>query len=329
MIAKLETYARQLTIIKFPYTNVIGIARSLLALGTLLTLLLNDVSVLVPVADGKVLNPLLNPPVPINAYNFYLLLGIEHINIMKMIAILILLLVISGYLPQITCFFHWWVSVSFLLFSSAVDGGDQITANLTLLLIPLCLTDPRINHWRKAEVKERVGSLVGVFSVWLIRLQVAAIYFHAAVGKIPVEEWINGTALYYWFYHSAFGMPGWLEYIMYPLLSNFFFISIATFGVMLFELVLLLGLTMNTRQRLLLLPAGLLFHFSIILFHGIFSFFFAIATGLILYLYPVNRFVEFKIPRLRYVQKRNLQSEQISGHHVPVYSGESVGAHHQ
>lgn len=324
MIMKLETYAHQLTVKKFPYTNVIGIGRSLLALGTLLTLLLNDVSVFVPIADGEVLNPLLSPPIPINSYNFYLLLGISNIWIMKFVAIGILLLVISGFYPQITCWFHWWVSASFLLFSSAVDGGDQITSNLTLLLIPLCLTDPRKNHWLKVEVKERVWSLFGIFSVWIIRIQVAAIYFHAAVGKVPVEEWINGTALYYWFYHSSFGMPAWLEYIMYPFLSNFFFISLATFSVMIFELVLLLGLTMNPRRRLFLLPVALSFHFAIILFHGIFSFFFAIAAGLVLYLYPVNKFITFKIPRLNYAKDKSHQPEQISSYHVAAHSSEPV-----
>ncbi|HMO38476.1 MAG TPA: hypothetical protein PKC76_00600 [Saprospiraceae bacterium] len=328
MIAKTENRIRRLTLRQFPYTNIVGIGRSLLALGTLLTLLFNDISILVPMADGEILNPLLSSPIRINSYNFYLLLGIEHIYIMKAVAVLILLLVISGFYPQITCFLHWWVSVSFLLFSSAIDGGDQITANLTLLLIPLCLTDPRRNHWLRVERKERIWSLFGIFAIWGIRLQVAAIYFHAAVGKLPVEEWTNGTALYYWFYHSTFGMPPWLEYIMYPLLSNFFFVTVATFSVIILELILMLGLTMNVRQRLRLLPVALSFHFAIILFHGIFSFFFAIAAGLILYLYPVYKHFTFKTPKLRYAKSESHQHQPVSDYHNPVYTGEPIRLDH-
>jgi len=30
--------------------------------------------------------------------------------------------------------------------------------------------------------------------------------FACFVGKLFVEEWINGTAVYYWFTHSYFGV---------------------------------------------------------------------------------------------------------------------------
>jgi hypothetical protein len=43
------------------------------------------------------------------------------------------------------------------------------------------------------------------------------------------------------------------------------------------------------------LVVGLVFHFSILVLHGLFSFFFSIVAALILYLYPLNKPIDFKL----------------------------------
>lgn len=294
---QLELYLENWTSHNYVYTPVIGLARSVIAMGTLLTLLSNKISYLMPqLADGTILNPLLNPMSPVNKYNFFLILGTENVVIMKWLAILFLLAVILGYLPQVTSFLHWWISISFVFFSAIIDGGDQIAAVLTFLLIPLCLTDPRANHWSRHAFERRSPlNLVGLFSHTLIRLQVAIIYLHAATGKFVVTEWMNGTAIYYWFSHSVFGMQPWLEAISFPILKNDITVTLLTYSVLIFELTLFLAFTMSKRIRLRLLPFALAFHFFIILYHGIFSFFFSIAAGLIIYLTPLSlEFVKIK-----------------------------------
>lgn len=281
-----EAYLQQLALLKYPYTNVLGLSRSLLALGLFLTLLFTPIEYIVTsLTDGTLLNPLLNPRIPLNNYNFFLLFGLEQAGTMKIVAMAVLLLVISGYFPQLTCWLHWWVALSFMLCSSAIDGGDQIHANLALLLIPLCLTDPRRNHWHNPDLRRKSPlNFIGIFSVWMVRLQMAVIYFHASVGKYEVPEWSNGTAIYYWFYHSVFGMPKYLEPITLPFLQNSFLVAALTYSVLVFEIVLAAALLMAPKKRRILLVFAISFHFFIVLYHGIFSFFFSVAAGLIIYL---------------------------------------------
>lgn len=293
---KINRQIEELTLKYFPYTNVVGLSRSIIALGTLLTILLNPLSNLFHrTIDNEVINPLLNPIIPINEFNFFTIIGFENILIMKWIAILILLFIISGYFVKITSILHWWISLSFLYFSSIIDGGDQIAAIITFLLIPLCLTDSRNNHWKNIQPFSSSKNILGLFSIWIIRLQVAIIYFHAATGKFFVAEWTKGTALYYWFNHSVFGMPIWFSSTINSILSNHIVISILTYSVLLFEILLFLAITSSIKYRKRILPFAISFHLGIIIFHGIFSFFFSISAALILYLYPTYQPLNFKL----------------------------------
>lgn len=294
---RMENNLRNVVINRNVHTNVLGIGRSILAFGTFLTLLLNPVTnFLYQLEDNSFMNPLLNPMTPINKFNFFLLLGSENIFIMKTIAVIILAVVISGYFIKITSLLHWWICLSFLLFSSAIDGGDQIASNITLLLIPVCLFDNRKNHW---DIKKKHSAspinLIPISFIFLIRLQVAIIYFHSAVGKFPSKEWINGTALFYWFNHSVFGMPTYLEPITNYFLSKNYVILPLTFSVFVFELILFLALGMEYEKRKYLFIPAVIFHLLIIQYLGIFSFFFSITAGLIFLLLDINQEIKIKI----------------------------------
>ena len=294
-ISRIEERLRSITYNHFPYSNVVGVSRSLLALGTLLTLLFNSSATLIQRnIEGTPFNPMLDPAEKINQFNFFLLLGVEYFDLMRIAAILILMLVISGYYIKISCLLHWWISISFFFSSSVIDGGDQIAAVLSFFLIPLCLTDKRKNHWENIEPYISSKNLFGIFSVFLIRLQVAFIYLHAAVGKFEVEEWMNGTALYYWLNHSFFGSSDHLLPWINTILRYDWIVTMSTYGVLAFELALFLALAASKRYRKTLLPWAIAFHFLIIIFHGIFSFFFSIVAGLIIYLYPTNEPLQLK-----------------------------------
>ncbi|WP_163397353.1 sporulation-delaying protein SdpB family protein [Flavobacterium fluviatile] len=296
MIEKINERIRTLCLKFFPYTNTVGLARSIVAMGTLLTLIANPISILFhKKIDGTIINPLLNPVQPINQYNFFTLLGFDNIVYMKGLAILILLMTISGYFMKITSLLHWWISISFLYFSSIIDGGDQIASILSFLLIPFCLTDPRKNHWQYMEPIDSAKNIIGLFSIWIIRIQVALIYYHASFGKLTVAEWVNGTAIYYWFNHSVFGMPTGMSIWMNQLMSNPLIVSFLTYGVIVLEILLFLGLTASVKYRKIMLYIGIVFHLFIIMYHGIFSFFFSICAALILFLYPTYQSINFKL----------------------------------
>lgn len=292
----LNNNLKEFALKNFPYTNVLGLSRSIIALGTLLSLLTNSSNILMQKTDtGEYLNPLINPIADINKFNFFLLFGVDKFDIMRYLAIFLLSLVMSGYFIKITSIFHWWISISFFLSSSVIDGGDQIALILSFLLIPICLTDERKNHWNNIEPYSKPKNIIAIVAVNLIRIQIAVIYFHAAVGKFDIPEWRNGTAVYYWLNHSFFGMPGYLADPMNYMMSNKWVVSILTYSVLIGEIALFLCLTTSKKVRKIIFPFAILFHFLIIIYHGIFSFFFSIVGGLIIYLIPINSPLNFKL----------------------------------
>lgn len=199
------------------------------------------------------------------------------------------MLVMSGYFPQITCVIQWYLTYSYLNVGLDVEGGDQIISNLSLLLIPICLTDRRINHWHKhvffkgTQTSNQVRSMVAYFWFLLIKVQIAVIYFHAATGKFSSPQWVNGTAVYYWVNHPVFGMQNWLHPVMDPLLLNPYTVFYITRGVVFFELTLAISFFFNPKWFRKLFILAVTFHFAIVLLHGLFSFFISMSGALVLF----------------------------------------------
>jgi antimicrobial peptide system SdpB family protein len=285
-----------------PWTNVYGLARTILALGTLLTLLLNDTATLF-MPNGMVQKESL-PPF-ISTINFFFLFPTDSLDMARWIAIVILLAVLSGWRPQVTGIFHWWVSFSFATACVTVDGGDQVTQVMTLFLLPITFTDTRKWHWSlisfnkeldKDNIRHKILSLIALSYYFAIRFQVAIIYFHASASKFKVDEWVNGTVFYYWSSHPVFGLNDVFKPVLMPLISNSFVVLSITWGTLVLETLLFMGLVMNKKWWRILLIFGLSFHLMIIFVHGLVSFFFAMAGSLVLYLRPIEQ--EFNIPNL-------------------------------
>ncbi len=278
------------------YNNVMASARSLIALSLLLTLLINPIDNCFLQIGGDSANSLMKIDSLINRFNFFFLFGFKNLQIMYWVAILVLCLVILGVYPRFTCLVHWWVQYSFINSSSAVEGGDQIASNLLLLLIPIYILDSRKSHWINLN-KSDISFYKLIFSnMWFkfIRLQMAVIYFHAAIGKFNVQEWANGTAIYYWLNDPFFKMPDYLEGITNLLLSNSIIITMVTWGSILLELLLFTGLFMEKKYRKYLFVLGICFHFSILLYFGLVSFFISISGGLVMYLCSMDEPIDFK-----------------------------------
>ncbi len=256
------------------WTNNVGLSRSLIAFALMMTVLFNDNSYLF---DKEIINKL-NFDV-INLYTYF------EPSVVKIITILILLMVISGYYPRFTALLHWLVTYSFSSTSVVVDGGDQIASIMTFLLIPILLTDSRKNHWLKKQENISFNrKIVPYFFFFLIQLQASFIYFHAAVGKFKVLEWLNGTAVYYWLNNNLFGVnDSFLPYVNLFLTNPFIVVTI-TWGVLVLELLLSSMLFIsNLRFKLVFMILGIIFHFLILLAHGLVSFFLIMSATLILY----------------------------------------------
>jgi len=273
------------------WTNVYGLGRSLLATATALTLALNESAVLFrPLAGALSDPPYCGEALP--QAGIFCLLS-PHLDLARWIAVGLLVVVASGWRPRFTGVVHWWIASALQTSASTVDGGDQCAAVLTLVLIPITLTDDRRWHWHARAPStlrgwEEVKRLIAANCAALMRLQIAGIYYHAAVGKVHVTEWADGTAVYYWLTHPLFGVNSILAPFIRPLLLNPLTVSMMTWGVIVVELFLMMGLVATRAVRKVLLVFGILLHVSIMILQGLGTFSLTMFGALVLYLWPLD-----------------------------------------
>jgi antimicrobial peptide system SdpB family protein len=266
-------------------TSIIGFARSLLALGLLLTLLFNNINVLIPAHYVATLN---QHSMQFRG-NFFFLLSPSHLNITRLLAVSVLILIISGYYMQVTSILHCWITASFILTRSAYLGGDSINMLLTLLLIPVCIFDKRKNHWDTYHPENNNFYFIQNLFLFFIKIQVAFIYADSVFLKLHVKEWRDGTVIYYWFNHNFFGLNAPFSNILKSLIERLpFSVSIA-WGTLLFEALMSVGFLFPGKVKWVLLKCGIIFHFIILLIHGFALLFFAMSAALFLYLYPAKK----------------------------------------
>jgi antimicrobial peptide system SdpB family protein len=276
-----------------PWTNVYGLARTILATGTFLVLTFNSTDVLFfsfasTNASGNF---------SIKDIGLFYLLGYNLLWLSKTLSLIALSLVIIGWKPRLTGILHWYISYSFFTACPIIDGGDQVISIITLLLIPVTLLDQRKWHWNlpKHIYSQTTGEDFKRLFTWsmflIIRIQVAVIYFHSAIAKMEVTEWINGTDTYYWFVNPIHGAATWLRPFVYDVMSSASSVVLITWGTIILELILAVSIFM-TRGKFtwkILLISGITLHFGIVIIHGLISFFCAMSASLILYLYPLYK----------------------------------------
>lgn len=292
-----------------------GIARSIIAFGTLLTLITNNPKLLFNTTYARLNGRMSFFPFFDSYLNLFNALKSYTPYLPVAIASLILITTIIGYRPRFTGILHWWVSFSFVTSGVLIDGGDQIASNLTLMLIPITLFDNRKSHWQRVTEEDTTRystfkNITCYFIFLIIRLQICFIYLHASIGKLPVNEWADGTAVYYWLSDPYFGMNSWQAFLLKPFIINHAFVLVATWGIMAIELLLFMGIVMDKKYYPKLFIVGVLMHLSFLVFLGLFSFFFAITGGLVLYLLvPYNQSIEIINFRMRKIKIAKYESQ--------------------
>ncbi|NER11321.1 hypothetical protein [Muriicola jejuensis] len=125
----------------------------------------------------------------------------------------------------------------------------------------------------------------------MISIQICVVYFHSAIAKFGVEEWRNGTAVYYWATHNIFGVNTSFISAVRDLLAMKLVVMLLTWGALFLEILFFgwIFIRSNKWNWLLFLLMGFSFHFLIIFFHGLFSFFFSMLGAIILYYIPKHK----------------------------------------
>ncbi|MFV7236017.1 sporulation-delaying protein SdpB family protein [Flavobacterium sp. ZB4R12] len=272
------------------WTNWLGISRSLLSFSLLMTLLFNNKLTLF-------YSGIQNENYPkFSNIEFNLFSWFNNLETGVIISVIILTFVMIGIFPKYTCIPHWFVTYSFSITSACNDGGDQVASIITLLLIPICLLDTRRWHWSKTQSEKTfIARTIATLSYFLICFQIFVIYFFASVGKFKMEEWKNGTAIYYWLTQPLFGATNFykpfIDLILFsPILTTFF-----NWSVLFLELIIAFSLfSTNKKYRGVILIIGITFHFFILLFLGIVTFSITMSACLILFLISKNNNYEYR-----------------------------------
>ncbi|TQC44426.1 hypothetical protein EEB14_37520 [Rhodococcus sp. WS4] len=276
-----------------PWTDTVGLARSLLAVGAALTLIASS-------PDSVFSYRLGTGPTPVcdgakNALAFCLVPR-DQVLVPYLGAIAVLLLAASGWRPRITAIPQWYVHLSLFLGMSAPDGGDQLAAILSLLLVPVSLTDDRTWHWARQPARSdgmpsrRFQWRLAIATTFLItaKIQIAVVYFQAGVAKLSHSEWADGTAFYYWSTDPAFGVPAWIAGPVRAVVESPYLVVWLAWLPMALEIVLAVGVFVAVPARKYLLAAAVTFHLSIALLMGLWSFAFTMWAAVPLLLGPVG-----------------------------------------
>ncbi len=262
------------------WTLNLGLARSLIALCTLLSLLFNNTETLF----------FFEQKLEDDSLGFSIFSLFDHQGVAIFLSCLILVWVISGYLPKYSAIPHWWVTFSYWDTVSIIEGGDQIAAILTLLMIPVLLCDNRLNHWSTTSPNAGYYSkTISFFSYLIIYLQVSFLYLQAAIGKMFVAEWIDGTAVYYWVYDTNFGMNDSLLELFSFAFKSSVMITLMTWGTLLIEMLLGVAILISNQfVRKIIFLSGISLHLLIGFTFGLWSFSLAMVGILIIYFYGQN-----------------------------------------
>lgn len=281
-----------------PWAAGYGLARTLLALGTLGTLVFSDAATLFREVATVGRYPLCQG---VNAGGAFCLVSPDHYDTVRWLCCLVLVVAASGWRPRFTAIPHAYVAFSVFTGISIPDGGDQITWILTLLIAFVAVGDSRRWHWQPSPLLEKPESrhhalwaLLGTSAIVLARIQMAVLYFQSCVAKLPHAEWADGSALYYWVNNYDFGAPNWLRPALGAVVNEPLGVAAMTWGPLVLEIALAAALLMPQRVRWMLLPAGILFHLFIAVVMGLWSFAIAMWAGLLLLLSPLGHDPDFK-----------------------------------
>ncbi|WP_170837653.1 sporulation-delaying protein SdpB family protein [Actinopolyspora xinjiangensis] len=252
------------------HTPLLGVARCLLASGTLLALMVTPTTHLFYVSAARPTGLVCDGVA--GYFGLFCLVPTQYLELARWTAVTILLVVAVGWRPRITGILHWWVSFSFYSSTNVMDGGDQVAAVITLLLIPICLTDNRRWHWyQNTEYRKdlSVGRVVSHMTLLLIWVQTSLLYLQSSVEKLKVPEWRDGTAVWYWLTMPPFGTSQFLHPIVAWLLSHGLIVLAATWGTIAIEFFVACTLFAGHRLRRCAAILAIGLHTSIALVIGL------------------------------------------------------------
>ena len=266
------------------HTPRIALARFLLAFALLLTVVFNDLDVIANHRYGVMptygIRHTAAKSIPFKQLDMFMVMDP---SVARIVIIIILLMVMSGFFPKVTGILHFMACFSVHNYFMIINGGDEICLVMSLLLLPVCLTDNRLNQWVYRKETPSKWNITAGMALVVIQIQAAYIYFSAGYEKLYNRQWIDGTAAYYFTSHYRLGAPDWLRHVN-ELLTLTPAVRLLSWSVLALEFLLAACLFFPSRIRKKFLVPAIIFHLLIVFNFGLVSFFFSMLGMLTLFL---------------------------------------------
>jgi len=189
------------------------------------------------------------------------------------LAMVVLAAVAVGWRPRWTCGPHWYVAFSMKCALTLPNGGEQVAMIVSMLLVPVCLGDTRRWQWTPPSEPMtdplRGAALAGLIA---IRIQLAIVYFEAALSKLGSAGWRDGAAMRGVLFDPEYGLPSGVRSHADLLLGHPGLIRGLTWAVLVLELSVALTLLSPPPLRRVSFVLVCALHLSIIIAMGLPSF---------------------------------------------------------
>ncbi|WP_434446517.1 sporulation-delaying protein SdpB family protein [Lentzea sp. E54] len=250
-----------------PRTPAFGIARSLVAIAELTVLVFTSDTDLFPAVPKGPAGPRCDGLRVLSLWCAGSSPAAQ--TVFRVVTIAALVLAASGYRPRWTCIPHWYATFSLAAAMHVPNGGENVARFLTLLLIPLCLADDRVWHWRRPAAPLPAWWKGTTYVTHLaVRLQVVIVYGQAVWLKVVEPEWRAGSAMHHVMQDAYFGVTSELA----PLLDSGVLSPAITWGTIVLESAIVVCVLGNSAVRRIGLALAVVLHGGIVLALGLASF---------------------------------------------------------
>ena len=196
-----------------------------------------------------------------------------ELRMSRVITLVVLLVVMTGYRPRLTCIPHWYVTISLTTSVPLPYGADTAALVATMLFIPLTLGDRRIWQWSRPA-----GSLTPAWrgsayiAWWMLRVQISVIYLDAMLSKLTDPAWLHGTAIEAVLTDPSNGLPYAVRGAAASILTSSVIIAMMTWGVLAIEASIAFCALLGSRARRVGVFLAIVLHVGIVLAMGLVSF---------------------------------------------------------
>lgn len=204
----------------------------------------------------------------------YCVAGKDHLGVADVIVVVGLILVLSGFYPRWTGLLHLYITYTISTAVTLPDGGESVALIFVGLLAVVSLSDTRRNAYLTELNVDRVPKpLQGISQAAIIfgRVQLCYLYADAAIAKLGVADWANGTALYYIANNTLFG--DWFHILeTSEVFDHGWLLALATWMPIALELLISINIIGTANMRRTAFTLLVILHGAIILSMGLVSF---------------------------------------------------------